>query len=304
MFKILILGLLAAASAAASTLYAFNFTGTITSGTAYGFNPSISNNTLTPFADLTGSQVSGTLWFDLGLAPAPAVTDNGFTSTTIQSMSAPPVFVSETFAIGGFTVPAGFFAMPTVFDLPGIPTVPGSTVTTSQSTQGLSLSTQDGGTAQSIIAQMNFMSSWSGATSGASDVALDILASGITPFFAIPPAGSLPATFGPETSGVNGTFLFFTLTQDPAVTANFGITSFWEVTGSFTLDSSSGGILTPEPDTLAISAIGLAALAAIKHLKTYRIFSRARNATRRALYFDGPVSDAIRSLVRDRRACD
>lgn len=257
------LSTLAAGSASADTMYAFDFTGTITSGTASGFNPALSPNMLTQFADLTGAQVSGALLFDLGLAPSPTVTNSGgFTQTAIQG-TAPPVFVSDSFTINGFTVPAGFFPMPTVFNLPAIPVVQGSTVTTSQSNQLLQFSTQNPAAAQSIIAQMNFNNSWNGAMTGNDINALDVLASSLTPFFAVPPTGSLPSTFGPETSGQNGVFLFSMLNQNPAVTANFGITAWWDVNGSFTLDSARGGLVTtPEPNSLALIAVvvGLVAI--------------------------------------------
>jgi hypothetical protein len=88
------------------------------------------------------------------------------------------------------------------------------------------------------------------------------LASSLTPFFAVPPAGSFPATFGPEFTGQNGVFQFFQLSQDPAVAANFGITSWWDVNGSFALESASGGLIaTPEPGSLSLCALAVGLLA-------------------------------------------
>ena len=249
---------------AADPIYQIRFTGTITAGKASGFNPSISGNSLTQFADLAGVRVSGFLNFDLGPAPPPDVSidGSGFITTSISSTSL-PVFVSENFTIEGFTVPGGFFPMPTVFSQQQpIPSVPGSTVTTLQSNQSLSSGSRQILSVQSILGGMNFQNSWSGPQfNGGNVLNLDVLISGSQPFFPVPPIGSFPDAWGPAAVGGNGLFGFSVLMGDSTIPQNFGITQWYDVNGRFYVDSASGSFVTPEPGSLALAATGLALVA-------------------------------------------
>src|SRR5262249_3533289 len=160
------------------------------------------NSSLTEFADLTGVRISGSLLFDLGAAPAPAVSVDGTGALTTQIFTtALPVFVSQTFTIDGFTVPSGFFAIPTVFDQPAIPSIPVSTVTTTVSTQSLNTNVIPGG-AQAIVGSTNFINGWTGPRFGGGNLLfLAVLISDLQPFFTIPPSGSFPENWGPVNLG-------------------------------------------------------------------------------------------------------
>jgi hypothetical protein len=266
-FRLATLSVLFSGAAAAGPLYVINFTGTVIRGSASGFNTSL--GALTQFADLTNAHVSGSLSYDLGVAPAPGTNvSSGLTSIGMQTTDL-AVFMTESFAIDGFTVPGGYLPMPTTFELPAIPTVPGSIVTTTPSNQTLWFYEQ--APAQVMLTQMTFQNTWTGALQGTSIVNLGVVAADYSaPFFTRPPPGSLPAAWGPVPSGPNGTFHFAVVSQDPAVQENFGYTELWQVKGDFTLNSASGDFVgAPEPGTLWLSAAFLA-LAAVERRKLRR----------------------------------
>lgn len=268
-FAFVFAGLAAAvAPSYASPIYEIDFTGTLTSGTARDFN--LNTNASEAFADLTGLTVSGSMFFDLGAAPSPTVSvdSNGFTNTKIQSAGS-PIFVSEILTINGLTVPSNFLPMPTTFNLPPVPSLPtGSTVTQNQDLQLLNFSTKPIAAPQSVLSEMNLMNSWTGPhISGSDTIALDLLISSLQPFFAVPPSGNLPPSWGPVTTGQNGVFTFSELMQDSTIPEHFGLTTDYSVTGQFTLDSASGFPVpisaTPEPRTLTLTATALLMLGAV-----------------------------------------
>lgn len=254
----------------AAAIYEIQFTGTITSGSASGFNPSISSASLTEFADLTGFQVSGSLYFDLGVALAPNVDidGGGFITTSVFSTDV-PVFVGQDLSIEGLTVPSAFFPMPAVFNQSPIPTIPGSTVTTSEISQSLRTQTQATDSAQSVVGGMKFANGWSGERfSGGNVLSLLVLINGgsSSPFFTVPPIGEFPDSWGPVAGG-NGLFRFNQLMKDSTVRENFGIVEWYDVQGTFTIDSARGGfvagaVATPEPGTLGLALASLAVVAA------------------------------------------
>jgi hypothetical protein len=259
-------GVLLSGALAADT-YRINFTGTITNGTAKDFN--LNTNALETVADLTGLQVSGWMDFNLGAAPAAVVSvdNSGFTNTLIQSIGG-PIFVSEHFVIGGFTPPtAGFLPMPTPFDLAPVPSLPsGTIVTQNQDNQTLRFSTKPVLGPQTVIPGMNFMYSSTGPqASGSDDIALNLLISSAVAgphFFAVPPAGDIPTSWGPVTTGTNGVFTLSQRSQNPTIPDHFGLTTDYSVIGGFTIDSASGGFLAaPEPSAVAPTAFGLVLVA-------------------------------------------
>jgi len=248
--------------------YRVNFTGSITNGAAKDFN--LSNNDLETIADLTGLHVSGWMDFNLGIAPATVVSvdNSGFTNTAIQSIGG-PIFVSEHLIISGFTPPAtGFLPMPTSFDQKPIPPLPsGTVVTQNQDGQSLRFSSKPVLGPQSVSAGLNLNYSWTGQqVSGGEETGLDLLINSPLAgphFFTVPPAGDLPASWGPVTTGTNGVFTLSQLFQDAAVPDHFGITSDYSVSGSFTLDSASGGfVAAPEPRPVALTFFALVLVAA------------------------------------------
>jgi hypothetical protein len=258
--------LLPASHLTAGQLYQINFTGSLNSGTAFDFNPA--DNLNEQIADLTGLTVSGSLFYDLGVAPAPTFTvdGGGFLDTALQTTSG-PVFMGETLTINGLVVPAGFDPMPTTFDLPIFPTLEaGSTLTTVQSIQSLRTSTLPSGTVQTIITGLNFNSSWTGPRfSGSNLIAVNLLVSSLNSFFVVPPAGQFPASWGPATDGQNGVFTFFERAQDNTLADHFGITQLFEVTGNFALTSADGGfVTTPEPGTFVLAGSLLLVLARLR----------------------------------------
>jgi hypothetical protein len=250
-------GLMLQVGLAATTVYQLNFSGTITSGQAQGFNPAISGNSLTTFADLTGMHVTGSLTFDLGLAPVPTVSvdSSGFVTTAIQTTTL-PVYVSESLTIDGFTVPAGFFPMPIVFNQPPVPTIPGATLSVLNSQQALHNTVRDNVSAESILGGLNFQTSWNGERlNGGTVTNYDVLITGVPAFTSIPAAGSFPDNWGPTPVGGNGVFGFSTLSSDAATQTNFGITQWYFVNGNFNMETASGVFVAPEPGTLAVGAL-------------------------------------------------
>ncbi len=269
--RILTLGALLSAGAAATPIYQVNFTGTIISGAAFALN--LANNQLQPVQNLTGLAISGSMVFDLGLAPAATVNvdSNGFTNTSIQSNGG-PIFVSEIAAITGLTNPgAGFLPIPSQYNMAPIPTLPvGTTVTQTQDGETLQFSSKPTGGSQSVISGANFQYSWSNPQmSGSDTVELNLLiASGVNDphYFTFPPTGQLPSSFGPVSAGLNGVFNFGLILQNAGVTdpaQNFGVTTDYDVNGSFTFNSADGVLVAPEPGTLAMTGTSLLALAIV-----------------------------------------
>jgi hypothetical protein len=200
---------------------------------------------------------------------------SGFTGTSIQSLGG-AIFTSEEVTVNGLINPgAGFLPVPSLFNMAPIPSLPGgSTLTQTQDGQALQFSSKPVLGPQSVIAGMNFQYSWTEPQLTGSDIdALNLLISSAVNgphFFAVPPAGQLPSSFGPVTTGQNGVFTFALFSQNAGVSdpaQNFGITAAYEVTGSFTLDSADGVLVAPEPSTLALTATALLALAAIRWRK-------------------------------------
>jgi hypothetical protein len=267
--------LLANGGLTAASVYRIDFSGTITGGAALGYNPAVDDLSLTLIAYLTGVRVSGSLYFDLGLAPGPEVTiDGGGLVTTAIASSSLPVFMREDFVIEGFTVPAGFYPMPTVFDQPAVPEVPGSPVTVWSSSQSLSTQTRTISSAQSLQAGMSFHDEWHGSRfDGESLMSLEVLISSVQPFFNVPPIGSFPDAWGPAPVGGNGQFNFNVRSGDRTVLVNRGFAQYYQVTGNFEIDSASGGFLTPEPSTVVLGAAGLALLVAGRTAKRDRATS-------------------------------
>lgn len=258
-----LLGFMLSGGVAANPIYRFSFSGTITEGSASSFNPSVSGNSLTPFADLTGLKVSGWLDFDLGLAPPPDVTVDlsGFISTAIQSNTL-PVFTSHQLVIEGLTVPSGFFAVPAVFNQPVIPTIAGSATTTITSNQSLSTQARDAVSAQSIVGGLSFQNSWAGPRFvGGNLSTIAALASSLQAFYTVPPLGNFPDEWGPASVGGNGVFGLSVFATDSTIPANFGITEWYDVGGRFQMESASGGIVTPEPATLGVGVAALVLVA-------------------------------------------
>ena len=259
-------GILLTAGLTANPLYQINFTGTLTSGTALDFN--LADNKAESVADLTGLQVSGSMLFDLGVAPAPVVSTDtsGFLNTAIQSTGG-PVFISSSLQISGLATPAGFLLLPALFNQAPVPSLPSAdTVTQLQDAQSLTFSTRPSGLSpQSVLAGMNFRNSWTGPQlSGSETSALDLLISDGQPFFPVPAPGSLPSSWGPVAPGGNGVFSFALLSQDSTIPDHFGIVSDYAVNGSFTFNSASGGFVsTPEPGTFVPAGVllGLVAFA-------------------------------------------
>jgi hypothetical protein len=264
----------------ASPIYEINFTGTLTSGTAKDFD--LSTKTSATVGDLTGLTVSGSMIFDLGTAPTPTVSvdSSGFTNTSIQSTGG-PVFVSESLTINGLVVPADFLQMPTTFNLAPVPSLPSSsTVTQNEDVQLLRFSAKPIVSPQSILSEMNLINSWTGPqVSGGDDISLDLLISSGQPFFAVPPAGEFPASWGPVATGGNGVFTLSELLQNSTIPANFGLISDYSVIGSFTFDSVNGFLVplapTPEPRTLPIMVVALVgfAVAVARSRRDRRAFS-------------------------------
>jgi hypothetical protein len=260
------LGLAMSGALAAGSTYWISFTGTVTSGRASGFNPAISGNSLTAFADLTGARISGTLFYDLGVAPTPTATtdSSGFVNTKIEGMT-DPVFMSETLSIEGFSIPAGFFAMPTVFDQPPVPAIPnGSALTLLQVSQSLNFATRPIADTQSVLTGMQVQTGWNGGGfTGGTLTELVILATSSQPFFPVAPAGSFPDNWGAPVPGQNGVFGFAAFSADTTIPQNFGITQWYDVQGGFSVDSASGGLFTPEPGTVGLVAMGVMVAAGV-----------------------------------------
>ena len=212
------------------------------------------------------------MFFDLGAAPAPTVSvdGSGFTNTLIQSIGG-PIFVSENVTINGLTAPpANFLPLPAIFNQAPFPSLPsGSTLTQNQDGQSLQFSSKPVVGPQSVISDMNFNYAWADPQMTGSDiVALDLLISSPLNgphFFAVPPAGDIPSSFGPVTTGQNGVFNLALLSQNAGVNdpaQHFGITSDYAVTGGFNIDSASGVLVAPEPGSLAPTAAAVLMLAA------------------------------------------
>lgn len=249
----LLAGVLAAGVLAASPVYQINFTGTLNSGTVQDFY--LPNNSVTTALDLTGLQVSGWIRYDLGQAPAAVVTTDasGFVNTAIQS-SGVPVFVSESVQISGLSLPAGFLSLPSTFNMAPVPSVPaGSTLTQTTDSQFLRFSSKPSGAPQSVLASMDLAYSWTSPQFlGSQAEFVAILASNAQNLFPIPPAGSFPASWGPDTTGVNGVFGFTEFQRDLTSSNHFGVLADYSVSGNFALDSVSGGFVNPTPEPGAV----------------------------------------------------
>lgn len=276
-------GFLLSGGLAADTLYQINFAGTLTNGTATDFN--LATNISQQVQDLTGLQVSGSLLFHLGAAPAPTVTtdNSGFVNTLIQTASG-PVFTSESLQISGLTTPAGFLPFPAVLNQAPIPSVPaGATLTQTQSNQFLQSSTKPSGIgSQTILAGLNFANSWTGPQGfSAETTALDLLVSSLQPFFAVPAAGDYPASWSLANPGGNGVFTISTLSQNPALPDHLGITTDYTVIGNFAFNSVSGGfVAVPEPGMFLPVAALLVVVAVAARLRKRPAFSQDTHSSK------------------------
>lgn len=264
--KILVLGLLSGLALSAGPLYTIQFSGTIDSGSASAYNPVLNAFGATEFADLTGRKISGTLTYDLGVAPSPVVTPigGGAIDTTIQTPGS-PAWISQSIVIDGLTAPGGFVPLPAIFNQPLVLALPGSTTTlTPPEFQTLRFSGRPDGTAQAIFAMFAVNSASFGprfngnATNSVFLAVLDSLG-----FFTPPPSGDLPGAWSlSPTSTASGSFNFFIYSTDLTVPENFGIVQTYQLRGTFSADSVTGGFAdVPEPATLSSAAAALLAAA-------------------------------------------
>jgi len=262
-------GIVVCGGLSAGPVYQINFTGTITSGKAMDFN--LATNGFDQVADLAGRTVSGWMRFDLGLAPAATVnTDapSGIVTTAIQG-NAGPLFVSEFLDLGPIPLSVDYIPLPATFSQNPIPTfsIP-TNVQAITNQQSLQVTSRPDGTSQSILPQMGFNDTFDNVELHESNlVTLVLLVTRLQQFFSVPTAGDLPSNWT-ETGGLNGVFNFSLLqiqnntTQDAA--HHFGVTTDYGVSGSFTIDSASGGFVdgatVPEPGTLVLAGVALLAL--------------------------------------------
>ena len=247
--------------AAASPIYQISFSGTISSGTL----SDLKNDNTFYLADLTGMPITGTLTFDLGLAPPPVITNNGTFITTSISGDNGPVFITEQVTLPNLSVPVGALPLPTTFALTReAPPVGATILSPSIDHQLLSFSTQPNGLNQAIDPAVQFLDDWS--TAGASvdrniDVALGL---GSNVQF-LPAAGGVPASWTLSNSNFGSTFTlsdFFQNVQNPDPILH-GVTTNYRISGIFVVNQASGGFVVPEPASVGMMALGLGLAAVI-----------------------------------------
>ena len=235
---------------ASAALYRMSFAGTVTSGTTNSIEHPAR-------VSLAGLSIFGSIDYELGLMPAPVVSSPpaGFASgvgTLFSSTTDPVWVVRQTIAIPGFPVLGGFTS-PMEFPVVPVP-VTGTEHSPKERVQELVFEAKG----DSLVrANANFVDDWvDGTLVRRRGSQLGFLLTAPGPVLAETP-GIQPFAFsGP--GGGGGSFSFSEFEWN---TVNSFFTTNNDLLLSFTVTSSQGEFVVPEPATWMLTAAALLALA-------------------------------------------
>jgi hypothetical protein len=247
--------------AAADPIYQINFSATVGSGTLRDELSDGSQRNYT--ADLTGARISGTMTFDFGIAPPPVVSTVGqFLSTSIESTGG-PAFMSEHVSLSGVTLPNNVLPMPMTFDLARTPPPPGAQVFgTPMDLQSFLFNSSPDSRLQALLPVMNISDQWT--TPDLSKDRVVVLGLGIGNN-AMPLSSSstgIPSSWRLSNSAIGSSFEFldFSLNRQSTDPVLHGVSANYFVSGTFSIESASGGFVTPEPGSIWLVVLPLAGM--------------------------------------------
>ena len=248
--------LLAAHTLSAATLR-IDFEGVITSGTVRGilFDQSSFEVNFTP-----GTPISGTVFLNLSLAPAPTVTNdiNGTTSGIFTSGE--PVWMSGSVNLGMPALPSGALPIPSTFDLSRRVPPPGATLF-EPTVINQNLSYFFGPSIASVLLGDQMKDSWGTSSEVVfRSFLLGMLITDLSNFF--PQVAGIQEFTAPPSLG-GSTFQYAAFERDATnlTPPNFGISQNYLVNTFFTTTSATGAFLVPEPATWMLAAPALLVIA-------------------------------------------
>jgi hypothetical protein len=270
-----ILCLLAAFPGSATTIFAINYTGVLRSGSVRDID-----NTQAPISiDLDpGTAVSGTMIFNLDLAPAPTVTVNsGQTQTLFQDSNPAVTWVGGSFSMQLPVLPANGLPIPPFTLTRSFRPPNGQDQFAPAASQTLSFS-YGTNSISTVLATAQYQDSWlvPGVENATKTEFVGLLISSLDNW--LPKSPGVPTSFTATNLQGGSSFSFLGFDEDltQLVPPLFGITQNYVVSGQFDVTSATGELSTPEPGTW----IAGLALAAPLLARARRIFlCRARTDT-------------------------
>jgi len=243
-----------------NTMFQIDWSGVVTTASVHGIDHTQSSFAL---GIQSGTPIFGSMTFDMGLAPAPALNiGSGQTQIQFDNTDPNPVWVGGSFTIVLPTLPADALPIPSTFTVtPHRPPADGVETITPEARQTLGFTFCDA-TCSAVLAGGRFHDSWSipGVLKQESIYTLGLLIASNNAFLPRPPGA--PVEF--DVSGLSSGSIFgatqFTEDLSNPQPPLFGIRENYTVGGNFNLTQATGRFIetTPEPGTWALGLAGLA----------------------------------------------